>query len=239
MSAWQKAVPTLKKPIEVRRLLTKRLKELEQTPEALAEAAEVPIKFIDDLLAGNRPPPRPGRSDIYDRMASFLKVALSDLDLCATFERGDPRASKPRTPKAAIRSALLDLCEPKTAKQLETRRAKHGPAELVGYLQRVLDVVQRTVRRSLADRMGLRLQARHVGKTYEIARLEVLDFLDTTAATLTAAEVSKFVLPRIAKWHVDLDTGVLRVVMQGQEPAGRGPKPVHPSDTQKRSSRGK
>ncbi len=239
MSAWQKAVPSLKKPIEVRRLLTKRLKELEQTSEALAEAAEVPTKYIDDLLAGNRPPPRAGRSDIYDRMASFLKVALSDIDLCATFERGDPFASKPRAPKPAIRSALLDLCEPKTAKQLEARRAKQGPAELVGFFQRVLDVVQRTVRRSLADRMGLRLQARHVGKTYEIARLEVLDFLDTTAATLTIAEVSKFVLPRIARWDVDIDTGVLRVVMQGQDPAAHGPRPVHPSDRQQRSGKGR
>ncbi len=219
MCAWQKAVPSLKEPIEVHRLLTMRLKELEQTSEALAEAAEVPVKFIDDILAGNRLPPRPGRSDIYDRMASFLKVALSDLDSCAKLERGDPSTSKPRTPKPAIRNVLLELCDPKTAKKLEARRAKQGPAELVGYIQRVLDVVQRTVRRSLADRMGLRLQARHSGRTYESARLEVLEFLDTTAATLTAAEVSKFVQPRIALWDVDLETGVLRVVMQGHEPA--------------------
>ncbi len=235
MSAWQKAVPSGDKPVEVRRLLKKRLKELEQTAEALAEAAEVPIQFIDDLLAGKRPPPLPGRSDLYDRMASFLKIAPIDIANCATFERGDPSAAKPRAPKPAIRKPLLDLCEPKTAEKLEARRAKQGPAELVGYFQRVLDVVQRTVRRSLADRMGLRLQARHVGKTYEVARLEVLDFLDTTAATLTIAEVSKFILPRIAKWDVDLETGVLRVVMQGQEPAALGPRPVHPSDRQQRS----
>ena len=220
MSAWSKAVPTLKEPIEVRSLLAKRLEELEHTTQALAEAAEVPIEYIDDLMAGKRPPPLPGRSDLYDRMASFLKVALSDLELCATFERGDPSTVKPRTPKPAIRTPLLALCEPKTAQKLEARRAKQGPAELVGYIQRVLGVVQRTVRRSLADRMGLRLQARHSGKTYETARLEVLDFLDTTAATLTAAEVAKFIQPRIAKWDVEIDTGVLRVVMQGQEPAG-------------------
>ncbi len=226
MSAWQKAVPSLEEPIEVRRLLAKRLAALEQTSQALAEAAEVPIEYIDDLLAGNRPPPMAGRSDFYDRMASFLKVALSDLEACATFERGDPSASKPRTPKPAIRSILLDLCNPKTAKQLEARRAKHGPAELVGFIQRVLGVVRREVRRSLADRVGLRLQARHSGKTYEVARLEVLEFLDRTAATLTAADVSRFVQPRIAKWDVDIDTGVLRVVMQGQEPAGgRGRRP--------------
>ncbi len=239
MSAWQKAVPSLKKPIQVRRLLAKRLKELEQTSQALAEAAEVPIEYIDELLAGKRPPPLPGRSDIYDRMGSFLKVAVVDFDACATFERGDPSKSKRRMPKPAIRAALLDLCDPKTVQKLEARRAKHGPAELVGFIQRVLDVVQRTVRRSLADRMGLRLQARHVGKTYETARLEVLDFLDTTAATLTAAEVSKFVLPRIARWDVDLETGVLRVVMQGQEPAARGPKPVHQADRQQRTGRGR
>ncbi len=237
MSAWQKAVPSLDKPVEVRRLLKKRLKAIEQTAEALAEAAEVPTQYIDDLLAGKRPPPLPGRSDLYDRMASFLKIAPVDIANCATFERGDPSTVKPRAPKAAIRTALLGLCEPKTAEKLEARRAKQGPAELVGYFQRVLDVVQRTVRRSLADRMGLRLQARHVGKTYEVARLEVLDFLDTTAATLTIAEVSKFVLPRIAKWDVDLETGVLRVVMQGQEPAPHGPRPVHPSDRQQRTGK--
>ncbi len=235
MSAWSKAVPTLKEPIEVRSLLAKRLKELEHTHEALAEAAEVPTQYIDDLLAGKRPPPLPGRSDLYDRMASFLKVALSDLELCATFERGAPSTVKPRTPKPAIRTPLLALCDPKTAKKLEARRAKQGPAELVGYIQRVLGVVQRTVRRSLADRMGLRLQARHSGKTYETARLEVLDFLDTTAATLTAAEVAKFIQPRIAKWDVEIDTGVLRVVMQGQEPAGgHGPRPMHQADRQPR-----
>ncbi len=231
MSAWQKAVPSLKEPIEVRRLLTKRLAELEQTSQALAEAAEVPIEYIDDLIAGNRPPPMPRRSDIYDRMASFLKVALSDLEACATFERGDPTAAKPRMPKPAIRSVLLDLCNPKTAQKLEARRTKRGPAELVGFIQRVLGVVQREVRRSLTDRVGLRLQARHSGKTYEATRLEVLEFLDTTAATLTAADVSKFVQPRIARWDIDIDTGVLRVVMQGQEPtSGRGPRPVHQSD---------
>ncbi len=231
MSAWQKAVPSLKEPIEVRRLLAKRLAELEQTSQALAEAAEVPIEYIDDLMAGNRPPPLPGRSDIYDRMASFLKVALSDLESCATFERGDPSAAKPRAPKPAIRRVLLDLCDPKTAQQLEARRAKQGPAELVGFIQRVLGVVQREVRRSLTDRVGLRLGARLSDKTYEVVRLEVLEFLDKTAATLTAAEVSKFVKPRIAQWDVDIDTGVLHVVMQGQEPAGgRGPRPVHQSD---------
>ncbi len=226
MSAWQKAVPSLDKPIEVRRLLARRLAELEQTPQALAEAAEVPTEYIDDLIAGNRPPPMPRRSDLYNRMASFLKVALSDLDACAAFERGDPSGSKPRTPRPAIRNVLLDLCDPETAQQLEARRAKHGPAELVGVIQRVLGVVQREVRRSLADRVGLRLQAQHSGKTYEAARLEVLEFLDTTAATLTAAEVSKFVQPRIARWDIDIDTGVLRVVMQGQEPAdSRKPRP--------------
>ena len=144
MSAWSKAVPTLKEPIEVRSLLAKRLKELEHTSQALAEAAEVPIEYIDDLMSGKRPPPLPGRSDLYDRIASFLKVALSDLELCATFERGDPSTVKPRAPKPAIRTALLGLCEPKTAEKLEARRAKQGPAELVGYIQRVLGVVQRT-----------------------------------------------------------------------------------------------
>ena len=237
MSAWQKAVPSLEKPIELRLLLTKRLAELEQTSQALAEATEVPIEYIDDLLAGNRPPLRPGRSDLYDRMASFLKIALSDIEACARFVLGDPPTSKPRMPKPAVRKVFLDLCDPKSAQQLEARRAKNGPAELVGFIQRVLDVVHREVRRSLADRVGLRLQARHSGKAYEVARVEVLEFLDATAATLTATEVSKFVQPRIAKWDIDVETGVLRVVMRGQEPAGRRPRPLDQTDRQPRRSK--
>ena len=232
MSAWQKAVPSLEKPIELRLLLNKRLAELEQTSEALAEAAEVPIAYSENLLSGNRPPLRPGRSDLYDRMASFLKIALSDIEACAKFELPDPSTSKPRMPKPAIRSVFLDLCDPKSARQLEARRAKNGPAELIGFIQRVLDVVHREVRRSLADRVGLRLQARHSGKAYEVARGEVLEFLDATAATLTATEVSKFVQPRIAKWDIDVETGVLRVVMRGQEPAGRRPRPLDQTDRQ-------
>ncbi|MCH7475925.1 MAG: hypothetical protein IIA27_14835, partial [Gemmatimonadetes bacterium] len=207
------------------------------TSEALAEAAEVPIGYIDDILSGNRPPLRPGRSDLYDRMASFLKIALSDIEACAKFELPDPSTSKPRMPKPAIRSVFLDLCDPKSARQLEARRAKNGPAELIGFIQRVLDVVHREVRRSLADRVGLRLQARHSGKAYEVARVEVLEFLDATAATLTATEVSKFVQPRIAKWDIDVDTGVLRVVMRGQEPAGRRPRPLDQTDRQPRRSK--
>ena len=140
-------------------------------------------------------------------------------------------------PKPAIRSVFLDLCDPKSARQLEARRAKNGPAELIGFIQRVLDVVHREVRRSLADRVGLRLQARHSGKAYEVARVEVLEFLDATAATLTATEVSKFVQPRIAKWDIDVDTGVLRVVMRGQEPAGRRPRPLDQTDRQPRRSK--
>ena len=54
MSAWQKAVPTLEKPIELRLLLNKRLAELEQTSEALAEATEVPIAYIEDLAERHR-----------------------------------------------------------------------------------------------------------------------------------------------------------------------------------------
>ena len=128
MSRSPKPLPSLEEPIEVRALLAQRLTELEQTSPALAEAAEVPPEYIDDLLAGNRPPPLPGRSDFYDRIASFLKIALSDIDLCATFERGDPTKAKPKTPKPVIRSALLELCDPKTGQQLEARRAKQGPA---------------------------------------------------------------------------------------------------------------
>ena len=52
-------------------------------------------------------------------------------------------------------------------------------------------------------------------------RLRVLEFLDATPDTVTLDHLAEFVQPRIARWDVDLPTGVLRVVLRAQEPRER------------------
>jgi hypothetical protein len=201
-------------------LLRQRLKELKRTSRDLAEAVEVPVSYIDELISGRRRAPLPGRTDLYERMTSFLRLGRNDLINRARAERATG-AGESAGPQAEVRKLLLELCEPATAKQLERRRARGGGAELVSLLERVVGVTQGAVRRTLDDQIGLRLTASHSGRSYPDMRLRVLEFLDATPDTVTLDHLTEFVQPRIARWDVDLPTGVLRVVLRAQEPRER------------------
>ena len=59
----------------------------------------------------------------------------------------------------------------------------------------------------------------------------MLEFLDATPDTLTTDDLTEFVQPRIARWDVNLETGVLWVAMRGHEPrerARRAPSAARP-----------
>lgn len=197
--------------------LGQRLKELERTEEELAEAARVPPEYISDLVAGRRRPPLPGRTDVYGLMNSFLKLGRNELVDRAQSERDATEPAKPALPKPKVRRLLMDLCEPETAAELERRRAKSGNTELIDYFQRLLQLTQSAVARVLSDQATLRIAAERSGRAYADARLSVLEFLDSTPDTLTPKDVVTFFHPRISKWDVDPETGVLRVVMQAQD----------------------
>ncbi|HTR21974.1 MAG TPA: hypothetical protein VMH88_14070 [Gemmatimonadales bacterium] len=200
-------------------LLHRRLRELGRSTEDLAEAVAVPTQYIDDLIKGSRRPPRPARTDIYQKMTTFLRLGRNEIVACADAERASAVPAAQSGPDADVRSRLLALCAPETARKLERRRARGGPggADLTGYIERLLDVAQGAVRRMLDDQIGLRALATARGSSYEVMRLRVLDFLDTTVDGLTTEDLAEFLLPRIASWDVDLATGVFRVVLRTQE----------------------
>jgi hypothetical protein len=212
--------PQSKPAVTIADLLRRRLRELGRSPRELAEALQVPAQYVDDLLDGCRRPPLPARTDIYGKMTSFLRLGRNDVIALARAERAAAPAGR-ADPGVRVRNQLLALCEPETARALERRRARSGGAELADLIQRLLDVAQGAVRRALDDQIGMRLAAADRGSTYPAMRLRVLEFLDVTAATLTAEDLREFVHPRVASWNVDIRTGVLRVVLRGQDSRDR------------------
>lgn len=212
------ASPTTTLPGTVGELVRRRLREIHRTPAQLAEAVGVTPAYIDELMSGTRRPPWPGRTDIYPRMTTFLRLSRQEITSRATAER--ELAGHDRGPSEAIAALVLELCEPRTARTL-ARRAKRGRDELTGLLQRVLDVAQGSVRRSLDDQVGLRIAASEQNSTYLDKRLELLEFLDVGLEALTPDDLARFVRPRIARWDVDLKTGVLRVVLRSTPPRER------------------
>lgn len=217
------AATPLKRPVKVARLIRRRLKELGRTPSELAQAARVPDIYIKDLLAGRRLPPAPGQTDLYDRMTRFLKLHRSDLPGCARAEREptvDARRGKALDPQ--VRTWLLDLCEPTRARVLARRLWRRDSTDLGRVIvQRLLEVAQAFVRRQLEDEAGMRVAARRDGCSYADARLRLLDFLDTSADTVTARQHDEFVRPYVAWWDIDPDTHVMKIVLRAHEPAAR------------------
>ena len=60
-------------------LIRQRLKELGTEQRDLAAAAQVTESYISQLLTGKKAPPAPGRTDIYDRMETFLRLPAGKL----------------------------------------------------------------------------------------------------------------------------------------------------------------
>ena len=199
---------------KVGELLQRVLNETEHTPAELAEAVQVPPKYIADLIAARRLLPRPGRTDLYEGITSFLKLGRNELLTCADAERAQAKPKRRKGPGPKVRKELLALCEPSTAGKLERDRTKDGVARLADFSQRLLDATQRATRRKLTDQKSLRGAARSGGSSYVASRFKVLEFLDATADTLTTADVAEFLRPLIDFWDVDIETGVLRVVLR-------------------------
>ena len=55
-------------------VIRRRLDELGFEQKDLAAAAEVTESYISQLLARKKLPPAPDRTDIYEKMAKFLKI---------------------------------------------------------------------------------------------------------------------------------------------------------------------
>ncbi len=206
----------IKPTTTVGQLLRARLKEVKRTVEELATAVDVPAHYVDELISGSRRPPAPERTDIYARMTTFLRLGRQEMVTRARAERAENNG-RTASPRPTVRRQLLELCEPATARRLEQRRAKSGGSELAGLCERLLGVTQGSVRRLLDDQVALRLAAAERATTYLDLRFRVLEFLDATPATVSMEALAEFVTPRVRRWDVDFDTGVLRVVLRTQE----------------------
>lgn len=204
----------LKQPVKVSQLVRRRLRELKRTPRELAEAVKVSEAYMSDLVAGRRPPPAPGRTDLYVPMAKFLRLHRNDLPTCARVERAQEGVGR-RRPDPEVWKLVRELCDSARQRSFGRRLAKGDGADLAAVIVgRLLEVAQGFVRRQLEDEVGLRVAATRDGCTYLEARMRLLEFLDVGADSLTAEDCEEFVLPRIAAWDIELETRAMRIVLR-------------------------
>ncbi len=199
-------------------LLRHRLKALGTEQRDLAAAAQVTESYISQLLTGKKRPPAPERTDIYDRMETFLKLPAGELVRLAELERREAVKrilAEPASPLlTSVRELMLRKCVP--AKQTSVRatfeREPFGALEHL-VIQKLLDVVKRVAREELGDEKWLRRMARLGRRSYAQMRVIVLDFLETEALTISADHCMAFLDPLIESWDIDLTTFGMEIVL--------------------------
>jgi len=199
-------------------LIKQRLVELGLEQKDLASAAEVTESYVSQVLTRKKLPPAPDRTDIYEKMAKFLKLPSDRLAKVAALQRTEELKRNLADPPAPlfkeVRELILRKCVPDREKQIRAILEKQPFGELERLVtQKLLDVVKRVAKEELNSENGLHLIARLTGRSYEQVRVNLLEFLDTDVFNLSPQNCVSFLDPLIETWDVDLATFSMEVVL--------------------------
>jgi transcriptional regulator with XRE-family HTH domain len=195
-----------------------RLKELGLEQRDLAAAAQVTESYISQLLARKKAPPAPGRTDIYDKIGSFLRLPTGELSRLADLQRREDLKKKVADPPEplfrAFRELILRKCE--ATKRVRMREIfEKEPFGALEHLitQKLLDVTKRVATEELESEQWLQLAARLSGQAYEQMRVMILEFLDTDVFHVSAENGVSFLDALIESWDINLETFGIEIVL--------------------------
>jgi transcriptional regulator with XRE-family HTH domain len=211
--------------VDVCLVIKRRLDELELEQKDLATAAEVTESYISQLLARKKLPPAPDRTDIYEKMAKFLKLPSDRLSKLADHQRREELKRSLGDPPAPlfkeVRELILRKCAPAKEKQIRAIFEKQPFGELERFVtQKLLDVIKNVAKEELNSENWLHLMARLTGRSYEQLRVTLLEFLDTDVFSLSPENCVSFLDPLIESWDVDLTTFGMEIVLNRRVASG-------------------
>jgi len=211
--------------VDVCLVIKQRLDELGLEQKDLASAAEVTESYISQLLARKKLPPAPERTDIYQKMAKFLKLPSDRLSKLADLQRRDELKRNLGDPPAPLfretRDLILRKCVPDKENQVRAIFEKQPFGELERFVtQKLLDVIKNVAKEELNSETWLHLVARLTGRSYEQLRVTLLEFLDTDVFNLSSENCISFLDPLIESWDVDLTTFGMEIVLNRRIASG-------------------
>jgi len=204
--------------VDIPLVIRQRLGQLGLEQKDLALAAQVTESYISQLLSRKKAPPAPDRTDIYEKMAGFLKLPSGELTKLAEIQRQEiikrKIADPPEPLFKEVRDFVLLKCAPDKEKEIRTIFEKQPFGELERLVtQKLLDVAKRVAREELENEAWLRMMARFGHRSYEQMRVIVLDFLDTDVFNVSVENCLTFLDPLIESWNIDLPTFSMEIVL--------------------------
>ena len=214
--------------MDVSLLIRHRLEQLGLEQRNLASAAQVTESYISQLLTRKKSPPAPDRTDIYNKIERFLKLATGELAKLADLQRQEELRRKlaPPTPLfKEVRQLVLRKCNPDREKQMRVIFEKQPFGEVERLVtQKLLDVVKRVAKEELENENWLQLVARLSGRSYEEMRVIILEFLDTDVFTVSIENCVSFLDPLIESWDIDLTTFGMEILLNHRVAPGQPKK---------------
>jgi transcriptional regulator with XRE-family HTH domain len=204
--------------MDVSLVIKHRLEELGLEQRDLASAAQVTESYVSQLLTRKKAPPAPNRTDIYDKMAEFLKLPNGELAKLANLQREEELKRKLADPPAPlfkqVRELVLRKCKPEKKSQIQAIFEKQPFGELERLVtQKLLDVVKRVAKEELESENWLHLVGRLSNRSYEEMRVDILEFLDTNIFDVSIENCVSFLDPLIESWDIDLKTFGVEIVL--------------------------
>ncbi len=206
-------------------VIKRRLEELGLEQKDLATAAEVTESYISQLMTRKKLPPAPDRTDVYEKMAKFLKLPSDRLSKLAELQRREELkrdlAGPPAPMFREIRELIVRKCVPDKEKQVRAIFEKQPFGELERLVtQKLLDVIKKVAKEELNSENWVHLVARLAGRSYEQMRVTLLEFLDTDVFSLSPENCVSFLDPLIESWDVDLTTFGMEIVLNRRIASG-------------------
>jgi transcriptional regulator with XRE-family HTH domain len=211
--------------VDVCLVIKRRLEELGLEQKDLATAAEVTDSYISQLLTRKKLPPAPDRTDIYEKMAKFLRLPSGRLSKLAEHQRKEELKRDLVGPPAPlfkeVREIILQKCLPDKESQVRAifERQPFGELERL-VTQKLLDVIKNVAKEELNSENWLHLVAGLAGRSYEQMRVTLLEFLDTDVFSLSPENCISFLDPLIESWDVDLTTFSMEIVLNRRIDSG-------------------
>jgi hypothetical protein len=204
--------------VDVAFVIRQRLAELGYEQRDLARAAAVTESYISQLLTRKKAPPAPHRTDMYDKMETFLQLPRGELAKLADLQRQEELQRKlgdrPTPLFQDMRALILRKCPRDKATYLRTIFEKQPFGELERLItQKLLDVVKNVAKEELANETWLRIMARLGDRSYEQMRVIVLEFLDADIFNVSMEHCIAFLEPLLESWDVDPVTFGMEIVL--------------------------
>jgi transcriptional regulator with XRE-family HTH domain len=211
--------------VDVCAVIRQRLEELGLEQKELAAAAEVTESYISQLLARKKLPPAPDRTDIYEKMAKFLKLPGDRLPRLAELQRIEELKRELTNPPSPmfreVREVILRKCVPDKERQVREIFERQPFGELEHLItQKLLDVIKKVAKEELNSENWLHLVAQLAGQSYEQTRVTLLEFLDTDIFSLSPENCASFLDPLVESWDVDLATFGMEIVLNRRIASG-------------------